>query len=120
MVDMARKQILPAMEGYTAQLADNISRKRVVSAEIACRYEMSLLRKLSVLTDQIAGKTEELETAVLELGDCTDIIEESQRIRDEILGKMAALRAVADEAETQMPETFWPFPTYGELLFGVR
>ena len=120
MVDMARKQILPAMEGYTAQLADNISRKRVVSAEIACRYEMGLLRKLSVLTDQIAGKTEELETAVLELGDCTDIIEESQRIRDEILGKMAALRAVADEAETQMPETFWPFPTYGELLFGVR
>ncbi len=120
MVDMARKQILPAMEGYTAQLADNISRKRMVSAEIACRYEMGLLRKLSVLTDQIAGKTEELETAVLELGDCTDIIEESQRIRDEILGKMAALRAVADEAETQMPETFWPFPTYGELLFGVR
>ena len=120
MVDMARKQILPAMEGYTAQLADNISRKRVVSAEIACRYEMGLLRKLSVLTDQIAGKTEELETAVLELGDCTDIIEESQRIRDEVLGKMAALRAVADEAETQMPETFWPFPTYGELLFGVR
>lgn len=46
--------------------------------------------------------------------------EESFAIRDTILGKMAALRAVADEAETQTSSDYWPFPTYGELLFGVK
>ena len=60
------------------------------------------------------------EDALLELKSISDVKEESFAIRDTILGKMAALRAVADEAETQTSEKYWPFPTYGELLFGVR
>ena len=120
MVDMARKEILPAVEGYASELAGTISRKRAVSAEIPCGYETSLLRKLSVLADQMSIKTDELETAVQDLHGCTETLRESEQIRDVVLGKMAALRAVADEAETQMPEKYWPFPTYGELLFGVR
>ena len=52
--------------------------------------------------------------------DASDIFEESYAIRDTVLSKMAALRAVADEAETQTAENYWPFPTYGELLFGVK
>ena len=120
MVDMARKEILPAVEGYASELAGTISRKRAVSAEIPCGYETSLLRKLSVLADQMSIKTDELEAAVQDLHGCTETLRESEQIRDVVLGKMAALRAVADEAETQMPEKYWPFPTYGELLFGVR
>ena len=57
---------------------------------------------------------------LLDLKGITDTKEESFAIRDTILGKMAALRAVADEAETQTAEKYWPFPTYGDLLFGVR
>ena len=79
-----------------------------------------MITKLSVLTDQIAEKTDELEAALLDLNGIADTKEESFAIRDTILGKMAALRAVADEAETQTAEKYWPFPTYGELLFGVR
>ena len=120
MVDMARKQILPAVEGYAAELAGTIAAKRAVSAGIACGYETGLLSKLSVLTDQIALKTEELEAAVMDLKDISDITEESRAIRDTVLGKMAELRVVADEAETQTAEKYWPFPTYGELLYGVR
>ena len=120
MVDMARKEILPAVEGYASELAGTISRKRAVSAEIPCGYETSLLRKLSVLADQMSIKTDELEAAVQDLHGCTETLRESEQIRDVVLGKMAALRAVADEAETQMPEKYWPFPTSGELLFGVR
>ena len=120
MVDMARKQILPAVEGYAAELAGTIAAKRAVSPEIACGYESGLLRKLSVLTDQIAVQTDDLEAAVLELAGCADTIRESEAIRDNVLGKMASLRAVADEAETQTAEAYWPFPTYGELLYGVR
>ncbi|MDD5864435.1 MAG: glutamine synthetase III [Firmicutes bacterium] len=120
MVDMARKQILPAVEGYTADLASSIASKKAVAPELACGYETGLLTKLSGLTDQIAIKTDELEAAVLELKNYTDIKEESCAIRDTILGKMAALRAVADEAETQTSSEYWPFPTYGDLLFSVK
>ena len=120
MVDMARKQILPAVEGYAAELAGSAAAKKAVAPELACGYETGLVKKLSVLTDQIAAKTDELETAILELKNAFGIEEESFGIRDTLLGKMAQLRAVADEAETLTAEKNWPFPTYGELLFGVR
>ena len=120
MVDMARKQILPAVEGYTAELASSVAAKKTVAPGLACGYETGLIVKLSALTDQIALKTEELENAVLALKGSADVIQESCGIRDEVLPRMSALRALADEAETQTAEDYWPFPTYGELLFGVR
>ena len=120
MVDMARKQILPAVEGYAAELAASLAAKKAVAPNLACAYETGLVTKLSGLTDQIAEKTDELESAVLELKNAEDAKEEAFAIRDTILGKMAALRAVADEAETQTSSDYWPFPTYGELLFGVK
>ena len=79
-----------------------------------------VLREYGLTADQIAEKTDELESAVLELKNAENVKEESFAIRDTILGKMAALRAVADEAETQTSSDYWPFPTYGELLFGVK
>ena len=120
MVDMARKQILPAVESYAADLAASLAAKKAVVPGLACAYETGLVTKLSGLTDQIALKTDELESAVLELKDAADVREESCAIRDTVLGKMAALRAVADEAETQTASDYWPFPTYGDLLFGVK
>ena len=120
MIDMARKEILPAVEGYVSELAKTAAAKKAVAPGIPCAYETGLVEKLSTLTDQIAVKTDELEDALLELKSISDVKEESFAIRDTVLGKMAALRAVADEAETQTSEKYWPFPTYGELLFGVR
>ena len=120
MVDMARKQILPAVEAYTADLASSIAAKKAVAPELACGYETGLLTKLSGLTDQIAVKTDELEAAVLDVKNTGSVTEESCAIRDSLLPKMAELRAVADESETLTAEKYWPFPTYGELLFGVR
>ena len=120
MVDMARKQILPATEGYCAELAGTIAAKKAVAPALACQYETGLLTKLSALTDQIAGRTDDLEASLLALKDSGDIISESYAIRDTVIGAMAALRAAVDEAETVTSEKYWPFPTYGELLFGVR
>ena len=120
MVDMARKQILPATEGYCAELAGTIAAKKAVAPALACQYETDLLTKLSALTDQIAGRTDDLEASLLALKDSGDIISESYAIRDAVIGAMAALRAAVDEAETVTSEKYWPFPTYGELLFGVR
>ena len=65
-------------------------------------------------------QTDDLEAAVLKLKDAADIEQEAYAIRDTVLIKMSELRAVADEAETLTAEDYWPFPTYGELLFGVK
>ena len=120
MIDMARKQILPAVSGYAGELAGTVAAKRNVIPGIPCDYETSLIVRLSALADRIAERTDALEEAVLELKGSTDVFRESAAIRDTVLPKMAALRAAADEAETVTAETYWPFPTYGELLFGVH
>ena len=120
MVDMARKQILPAVAGFTADLAEDVAAKKAAVPLVGCGYETGMIAKLSALTDQIAIKTDELEAAVLELKNASGVVEEAYAIRDTVLSKMADLRAVADEAETLTAEKVWPFPTYGELLFGVR
>ena len=120
MVDMAKKQILPAVQSYTAELAGGVAAKKAAAPGVVCGYETGLITKLSALTDQIATQTEALETAVLGLNGAADVQEESVSIRDTILPQMAQLRALADEAETLTAEKYWPFPTYGELLFGVR
>ena len=120
MVDMARKQILPAVEAYASDVASAAAAKKAVNPNLACGYEKNIVGKLSVLTDQIAMKADDLEAAVLKLADAADTVEESYAIRDTVLVKMSELRAVADEAETMTAENYWPFPTYGDLLFGVK
>ena len=120
MVDMAKKQILPAVESYVAELSGTVAAKKAAVAGVSCGYETKLISKLSCLTDQIANKAEELEQAVMELKDSANVEEESCAIRDTVLSKMSQLRAVADEAETLTAQKYWPFPTYGDLLFGVR
>lgn len=120
MVDMARKQILPAVENYARDVASAGIAKKTFDPETVCNYETKLVKKLSLLTDQIEMKTDDLEDAVMKVKEISDVKEEGYAIRDNILSKMSELRAVADEVETLTAERYWPFPTYGELLFGVR
>lgn len=120
MVDMARKQIIPAVENYARDVASAGIAKKTFDPDIVCNYEKKLVKKLSLLTDQIEIKTDDLEEAVMKVKEISDVKEEGYAIRDNILAKMSELRAVADEAETITAESYWPFPTYGELLFGVR
>ena len=120
MADMARKQILPAVEAYAGDLASAAASKKALDEELPCTYEKNLVRKLSMLADQISQKTSELEEILMTLGDYPDVTEESYAIRDKVLPKMSELRAVADEAETVTAAKYWPYPTYGDLLFGVR
>ena len=67
-----------------------------------------------------AGVRNELEKAIIALGSCEDIIAESAAIRDTLLPKMGELRAAADEAETLVSSEYWPYPSYGDMLFSVR
>ena len=119
MADMARKEILPAVAAYTGALAEGIKGKQKVDPSLACGYETRVLRRLSALTDCADAKVEALEKAVTTLDGIGDVTAEANFVRDEVLPRMAELRAVCDEAETLTASSYWPFPTYGDLLFGV-
>ena len=120
MIDMAKKEILPAIEGYVADLVTTVSRKKKLGGDVPARYETTVIEKLSSLEDVIYDRTEELEKTVSKLATIDDIGKQSEFVRDELLAKMAALRVAADEAEMFTDKKYWPFPTYGDLLFGVR
>ncbi len=120
MIDMAKTEIAPAVEAYAKEVAKTAAAKKAVDAALPCTYESGLVRRLSSLTDRIAGKADELEQALLSLSSAEEIGEQANAIRDTVLVKMSELRLACDEAETITAKSYWPFPTYGDLLFGVR
>ena len=120
MVDMARKEILPAVESYVSDLAAAAAAKKTMDADLPCGYETKKLRRLSSLVDTIDSRVDALEEKTVRLDTLHDLTEEAAFIRDEIIPAMSQLRAAADEAETQTAAGCWPFPTYGDLLFGVK
>ena len=119
MVDMVRKNYLPAIEGYLYDLAQTTSLMKSVSDKVKCNYEISTMERLSELTDEILSHVEILEKALEDLKGFDDIIKTSEAIRDDVLPKMDALRKYVDEAEMLTSEKCWPFPSYGKLLFSV-
>ncbi|MBR5730711.1 MAG: glutamine synthetase III [Firmicutes bacterium] len=120
MVDMARTQIAPAIEAYAADVAKAASAKKAVASGLKCSYEKGIVEKLSGLIDEIAEKTDELEAALLKIHDAGDAVEESAMIRDTLLPVMSELRVPCDKAELLTAKSYWPFPTYEDLLFGVK
>ena len=120
MLDMAQRQILPAIECYADKLAGTVAAKKSVAKGLACSYENAVISRLSVLADQVYERSGELEEAIVKLGSTDGVLDESILIRDVLLPKMAELRAAADEAETIVSKECWPFPSYGDLLFSVR
>ena len=120
MIEMAKTQIVPAIESFTADVAGSAATKKALNSKLACKYETELVSKLSDLTDEIYGKIGELEKAVAGLAKAKDTIKESEVIRDKVLPKMAELRKPVDEAETITAKDYWPYPSYGDLLFGVK
>ena len=120
MIDMAKTEIAPAIERFTADLAKNAAAKKAVAPALACAYETGLISKLSDLTDRIYASVGELQSAVIALHDCDGVVAESEAIRDDVLQKMCALRLACDEAETLTEKKYWPYPTYADILFSVR
>ena len=120
MADIAKMQILPAVEKYVMDVSKAALAKKELDPSLECAYEMGIIRRLSALTDAIALKTEDLEAALIRLDDAGGVQEEAEMIRDTILTRMNELRLACDEAETLTAKNYWPFPKYGDLLFGVR
>ena len=120
MVDMVRKEILPAVEAYLGDLSGTVAAKTAAVPGLACKYEKDLISKLSKLADEISDAASSLDTTLIRLKAVPDVTDAAYVIRDVVLQKMAELRVVCDEAESITADKYWPFPTYGDLLFGVR
>ncbi len=120
MISMVHKRIAPAITRFTSDLAAQASVKKGLFPDLACGYETDLVKKLSALTDAIAEKTADLEKAVMGLQDAEDVVSESALIRDAVLPAMCELRIPCDRAELLTAKSYWPFPTYGDILFSVK
>ena len=120
MVSMARTQIAPAIEKYINDLAKTASLKKSLSPDISCGFETGVITKLSGLVDTISAKTEELDRKIAEVQNIGEIEAQADAVRDSILTNMSELRLACDEAETVSAKEYWPFPTYGDLLFSVK
>lgn len=120
MVDMVRKEILPAVESYTGDLASTLKTKLSVVPELSGKYEKGAIAKLSSLADEISDAATALDLELVKLKTVTDETEVAALIRDVVIQKMAELRVACDEAENVTSKKYWPFPTYSDLLFGVR
>ena len=120
MVDMVRKEILPAVEAYLGDLSGTVAAKTAAVPGLACKYEKDQISKLSKLADEISDAASSLDTTLIRLKAILDVTDAAYVIRDVVLQKMAELRVVCDEAESITADKYWPFPTYGDLLFGVR
>ena len=120
MVDMVRKNYLPAIERYLFRLAETTSLMRQVSDKVKCNYEVSTMERLSELTDNILDSVVALEEALKTFKGLEDVFKSSAFVRDEMLPKMETLRSYVDEAEMLTSQKDWPFPSYGQLLFSVN
>ena len=119
MVDMAKKQILPAVNSYIGDLASTAKKKLSVTEGLSCRMETDLLEKLSVLEDSAYDKTNRLVALLEEGGKISDGLAQATFYKDQILPAMESLRSDCDALEADTAESVWPFPQYGDLLFHI-
>ncbi len=120
MIDMVRREILPAVSLYSGKVADAALKKKSLGIDACTGYEEKLVGKLSSLTSAIDSRCDALETALYEIKASDDLYRLACGYRDRVFIAMQELRAAVDEAESVTDARAWPFPTYGDLLFGVR
>ena len=119
MVELVKKEILPAIIAYTRELSAAALDKRSLSAEIDISVELDTVRRLSSLAACIKADAEKLESALVEVRTHPTAAEQASFCRATVFVAMQELRTVVDEAETLVSAKHWPFPTYGELLYGI-
>ena len=118
--DMVKRDILPAVSSYVAELASGVATKKAISDDIPCEAELDIIKRLSGLQDCAYKKLAALDNAIIgvkEVGE--DPIEVATYYKDSVITAMTELRAVVDEMETLISSDYWPYPSYGDLMFRV-
>ena len=119
MVDMARKNITPAVSAFVRELTDTALAKKALSDSISVNVELDLINSLTEQLEKFVSLTDELENETHAAAAIEDNQEKAFAYRNRVFAKMEALRAVGDEMETRTSADFWPYPSYTDLLFGV-
>ena len=119
MLEMARKQLLPAINAYMSEVANTAASKLAVSDAISVRSETKTLTRLSTDADAMSDAIDALQAAVDTAEAMTDESAKAVSFHDDVLPKMDALRAAADDAETVCGEDYWPLPSYSKMLYYV-
>ena len=119
MLEMVKKDIIPAICNYSKDLTQGALAKKNLSSDIDVSLETSLVSKISSLSACLSKKTSELDKVLLDAKDIDNNEELAKFYHDTILSQMNEVRAIADELETIVGKGYWPFPTYTDLLFSV-
>ena len=119
MLEMAKKQLLPAAIAFTGSLAQTLAAKKAIGMDVSTDAAFMLADKLTRLTNDMYAKIEKLDKAVAGAKNVAEGQELAFYAKDVILSAMNDLRAVADEIEVDMSEDFIPYPTYSDLLYSV-
>ena len=119
MLEMARKQLMPAVNAYMSEVANTAASKLAVSESLSVRSETKALTRLSADADAMSDAVDELQAAVDAAKALSDESAKAVAFHDDVLPKMDALRAAADDAETICGEDYWPLPSYSKMLYYV-
>ena len=119
MLDMIKKDIIPAVTAYCKELSETALSKKSLCPQVSCVTEESMVTILSELSAGVFEKTQKLEAALSHTEQISDIQAQAESYRDEVIPAMEALRKDADEIESLVGEKYWPYPTYGKMLFSV-
>ena len=119
MIDMAMRDILPAVSEYSQTLSNTILSKKAVCKKLDCRYEEETLKRVTTLSNLLHCGVKRLSGAIETANNAQGVAKKAVLFKDIILPAMTEIRKAADELETLVSADYWPFPTYGELLFGI-
>ncbi len=119
MIDMAEKNITPAVIGFVNRLADAALAKKALSPAISVYAETTLAQELSEKLEAFVKKTDELKAAVYGAAAYTEVLSLAMYYREKVFALMGELRTIGDDMEKKTSAEAWPYPSYGEILFGV-
>ena len=118
-LDMAKKDIVPAVTSYIKELAETVSLVKAIDPELVPSAQTELVKKLTNLLNCFIGKIDVLDKAVVGAKEVEGVAENAMYFKEQVLAAMQELRAVADEMEANMSAKAWPYPSYGTMLFSV-
>ncbi len=120
MLEMLNKDILPSISHYIHELTETALSKKALCESINATYELELITELSSLSAQVYEEKKVLEKYISEASLCSDVTQLAQFSKNSIIASMSKLRTLVDEIETKTDSAYWPYPTYGEILFSVK
>jgi len=117
LIDMMGRDVIPAITSYTSSMCEAANNKKIIGVDNS--VEMELVARLTAANKEIFSLTSILKGAVASAERSTDTFEKACEYRNNILKIMADIRKYADSAESVMPKNYWPYPSYGDLLFKI-